>query len=73
VIIRLPGGGVPLAVFGAKTRVPLSAQLRAARQHTMRTIANVMAYAWLVLQTPPGSREAPVLEAIAPDRPSSVS
>jgi hypothetical protein len=40
----------------------LSAQLRAARQHTMiiadKTIANVMAYAWLVLQTPPGSREA---------------
>ncbi len=39
----------------------LSAQLRAARQHTMiigdKTIANVMAYAWLVLQTPPGSRE----------------
>ena len=34
----------------------LSAQLRAARTHTMiiadKTIANVMAYAWLVLQTP---------------------
>jgi predicted ATPase len=46
----------------------LSAQLRAARQHTMiiadKTIANVMAYAWLVLQTPPGSREAAVLEAM---------
>ena len=49
-------------LFGAM----LSAQLRAARQHTMiiadKTIANVMAYAWLVLQTPPGSREAAVLE-----------
>ncbi len=46
----------------------LSAQLRAARQHTMiiadKTIANVMAYAWLVLQTPPGSREAAVLDAM---------
>jgi predicted ATPase len=46
----------------------LSAQLRAARQHTMiiadKTIANVMAYAWLVLETPPGSREAAVLEAM---------
>ena len=46
----------------------LSAQLRAARQHTMiiadKTIANVMAYAWLVLQTPPGSRESAVLEAM---------
>ena len=35
----------------------LSAQLRAVRQHTMiiadKTIANVMAYAWLVLQTRP--------------------
>jgi thymidylate kinase len=43
-------------LFGAM----LSAQLRAARQHTMiiadKTIANVMAYAWIVLQTPPGSR-----------------
>ena len=51
-------------LFGAQ----LSAQLRAARQHTMiitdKTIANVMAYAWLVLQTPPGSREAAVLEAM---------
>ena len=46
----------------------LSAQLRAARQHTMiiadKTIANVMAYAWMVLQTPPGSREAAVLDAM---------
>jgi thymidylate kinase len=46
----------------------LPAQLRAARQHTMiiadKTIANVMAYAWLVLQTPPGSREAAVQEAM---------
>ena len=46
----------------------LSAQLRAARQHTMiiadKTIANVLAYAWLVLQTPPRSREATVLEAM---------
>ena len=51
-------------LFGAM----LSAQLRAARQHTMiiadKTIANVMAYAWLVLQTPPGSREAAVLNAM---------
>ena len=51
-------------LFGAQ----LSAQLRAARQHTMiiadKTIANVMAYAWIVLQTPPGSREAAVLEAM---------
>jgi hypothetical protein len=42
----------------------LSAQLRAARQHTMiicdKTIANVLAYAWLVLPAPPGSREAAV-------------
>jgi predicted ATPase len=46
----------------------LSAQLRATRQHTMiiadKTIANVLAYAWLVLETPPGSREAAVLEAM---------
>jgi predicted ATPase len=46
----------------------LSAQLRAARQHTMiicdKTIANVLAYAWLVLPTPPGSREAAVLQAM---------
>ncbi len=27
-------------------------------------LANVMAYAWLVLQTPPGSREAAVLDAM---------
>jgi predicted ATPase len=60
-------------VFDLETEVDLfaaqlSAQLRAARQHTMiiadKTIANVMAYAWLVLQTPPGSREAAVLEAM---------
>jgi len=46
----------------------LSAQLRAARQHTMiicdKTIANVLAYAWLVLQAPPGSREAATLAAM---------
>jgi predicted ATPase len=46
----------------------LSAQLRAARQHTMiicdKTIANVLAYAWLVLPAPPGSREAAVLQAM---------
>ena len=46
----------------------LSAQLRAARQHPMiiadKTIANVLAYAWLVLQTPPGSREGKVLDAM---------
>ncbi len=51
-------------LFGAM----LSAQLRAARQHTMiiadKTIANVMAYAALVLPSPPGSREAAVLEAM---------
>jgi len=43
-------------LFGAL----LSAQLRAARQHTMiicnKTIANVLAYAWLVLPAPAGSR-----------------
>lgn len=43
-------------LFGAQ----LSAQLHAARQHTMiiwnKTIANVLTYAWLVLPTPPGSR-----------------
>jgi len=46
----------------------LSAQLRAARQHTMiiadKTIANVLAYAQLVLDTLPRSREAAVLEAM---------
>ena len=51
-------------LFGAQ----LSAQLRAARQHTMiicdKTIANVLAYAWLVLPAPPGSREAAVLTAM---------
>src|SRR5487761_345251 len=51
-------------LFGAM----LSAQLRAARQHTMiiadKTIANVLAYAWIVLQTPPGSREAAGLDAM---------
>jgi predicted ATPase len=51
-------------LFGAQ----LSAQLRAARQHTMiicdKTIANVLAYARLVLTAPPGSREAAVLNAM---------
>jgi predicted ATPase len=51
-------------LFGAQ----LSAQLRAARQHSMiiadKTIANVLAYAWLVLPAPPGSREAAVLSAM---------
>jgi predicted ATPase len=46
----------------------LSAQLRAARQHTMlvcdKTIANVLAYAWLVLETPPRSRAAAALAAM---------
>ena len=46
----------------------LSAQVRAARQHTMiicdKTIANVMAYARLVLPAPPGSRAAACLEAM---------
>ena len=60
-------------VFDLETEVDLfgamlSAQLRAARQHTMiiadKTIANVMAYAWIVLQAPPGSREAAVLDAM---------
>jgi predicted ATPase len=56
--------GTEVDLFGAM----LSAQLRAARQHAMiiadKTVANVMAYAWLVLQTPPGSREAAVLNAM---------
>jgi predicted ATPase len=51
-------------LFGAQ----LSAQLRAARQHSMiicdKTIANVLAYARLVLDAPPGSREAAVLNAM---------
>jgi len=51
-------------LFGAM----LKSQLRAARQHTMiiadKTIANVLAYSRLVLQAPPGSREAAVLDAI---------
>ena len=60
-------------VFDLETEVDLfgamlSAQLRTARQHTMiiadKTIANVMAYAWIVLQAPPGSREAAVLDAM---------
>ena len=46
----------------------LSAQLRAARQHPMiicdKTIANVLAYAWLVLETPPHSRAAAALSAM---------
>jgi predicted ATPase len=46
----------------------LSAQLRAARQHTMiicdKTIANVLAYAWLVLETPPSSRAAATCAAM---------
>jgi predicted ATPase len=45
----------------------LSAQLRAARQHPMiicdKTIANALAYAWLVLETPPRSRAAAALAA----------
>jgi len=51
-------------LFGAQ----LSAQLRAARQHAMiiadKTIANVLAYARLVLPDMPGSREAGVLAAM---------
>ncbi len=47
---------------------PVFTALRAARQHTMiicdKTIANVLAYAWLVLPAPPGSREAAVLQAM---------
>lgn len=60
-------------VFDLETEVDLfaaqlSAQLRAARQHPTiicdKTIANVLAYAWLVLETPPGSRSASVLAAM---------
>jgi predicted ATPase len=51
-------------LFGAM----LSAQLRAARQHTMiiadKTIANVLAYARIVLPAPAGSRQAAVLTAM---------
>jgi predicted ATPase len=51
-------------LFGAM----LSAQLRAARQHTMiiadKTIANVPAYARIVLQPRAGTREATVLDAM---------
>lgn len=46
----------------------LSAQLRAARQHSMiiadKTIANVLAYARIVLPAPAGSRQAAVLTAM---------
>jgi predicted ATPase len=46
----------------------LSAQLRAARQHTMiicdKTVANVLAYAWIVLETPPRSHAAATLDAL---------
>ena len=46
----------------------LSAQLRAARQHPMiicdKTVANVVAYAWIVLETPPRSRAAVTLDAM---------
>jgi predicted ATPase len=46
----------------------LSRQLRTARQHTMiicdKTVANVLAYARLVLPAPPGSREAASLDAM---------
>ncbi len=52
------------ALFAAQ----LSAQLRAARQHPMiicdKTIANVLAYAWIVLETPPRSRAAVTLDAM---------
>ncbi len=59
--------------FDLETEVDLfaaqmSAQLRAARQQTMiicdKTIANVLAYAWLVLETPPHSRAAGILAAM---------
>jgi predicted ATPase len=46
----------------------LSAQLRAARQHSMivcdKTIANVLAYAWLVLDPSPRSRAAATVAAM---------
>ena len=63
-------------LFGAQ----LSAQLRAARQHTMiicnKTIANVLAYAWLVLPAPPGSRpgrDGSLLPRLGPSTTSSSS
>jgi len=56
-------------LFGAQ----LSARLRAAGQHTMiirnKTIANVLAYAWLVLSAPPGSgpgRDGSLLPRLGP-------
>ena len=46
----------------------LSAQLRGARQHTMvicdKIIANVLAYARIMLETPPRSRTAVTLDAM---------
>ncbi len=46
----------------------LSSQLRTARQHTMiiadKTIANVLAYAWLVLPGGPDGPHGPVLRAM---------
>lgn len=46
----------------------LSAQIRATRQHAMiicdKTVANVLAYARLVLPAPPGSRDAATLAAM---------
>lgn len=46
----------------------LSSQLRTARQHTMiiadKTIANVLAYAWLVLPGGPDGPHGPVLQAM---------
>lgn len=51
-------------LFGAQ----LSAQLRAARQHAMiicdKTVANVLAYARILLDPPPGSRSAVTLDAM---------
>ena len=51
-------------LFGAM----LPAQLRAARQHTMiiadKTIANVLAYAQIILQTPPRGLDTAVLDAM---------
>ena len=55
--------------FDLETEVDLfAAQLRAARQHTMvicdKTIANVLAYARIVLETPPRGHAAVTLDAM---------
>ena len=61
-------GGFDLETEVDLLAAQLSAQLRAARQHPMiicdKTIANVLAYTWLVLETPPHSRAAAALAAM---------